>query len=364
MLIDDIALTLQPSIGAKTAIHLINCFGTAEAIFAASVEELVARAELNERIAHEVIRKKYHRQAEREAEYALKNNIHIIASGDAQYPELLRECNDYPHVIYLRGDVSVLTKRLLTIVGTRRMTPYGESVCTNIICGLSQMFPDLAIVSGLAFGIDGAAHRAALSCNIPTIGVIANPVMKVSPLQNVSLSEQMIRQGGGVLSELHSGCDTKGQGFVPRNRIVAGLSLGTLVVQSPSNGGSLITAHMADGYNRVVMAIPGRIGDGSSVGTNALIKNRKAQMVCSPEDVATELGWESTKFALADGNQQEALSKDAAGLLSCIREGAVISMDELMDVSGLSMSDLSSLLLDLEFAGLIRTLPGHRFERG
>lgn len=370
MHIDDIALTLQPDVGSRTARHLVDCFGSAEAVFAASADELISQAQLREGIAHELVRKKYHRRAQQELDFARKNGINVLAATDDNYPKWLKECADNPHVLYFRGDPNVFSRRFLTIVGTRKATRQGESVCNNIIGDLSRMFPDLVVVSGLAYGIDGACHRAALAFGVPTIGVIANPVMQITPTSNTELSQQMICRGGGVLSEFHSGCLTNGKAFIPRNRIVAGLSLGTLVVESPFNGGSLITAHMADGYNRILMAVPGRVSDEFSVGTNALIKSNKAQMVCTAEDISVAMGWEDersdaqqSRLAGASAPDLSNLDKDARGLYSCFKAGEIVTIDTLLEISGLAIEQLHKPLLELEFEGLIRGLSAGRYER-
>ncbi|MDL2319671.1 DNA-processing protein DprA [Alistipes sp. OttesenSCG-928-B03] len=370
-MIDDIALTLHPNIGPKTAAHLIGCFGSAGAVFNASPDELVGRAQLREDIVRQIARKPYHKEAEKELAFCRKNRIEVIASDSEFYPPMLRECNDYPHVIYYKGEPAALQRRMLSVVGTRRMTSYGQRVCERIIGRLAEMFPDLVIVSGLAFGVDAAAHRTALASGLATVGVLANPLTNISPAQHAMMAEEMARRGGGVMSEYHSQSKDKGVTFVPRNRIIAGMSMGTLVVESPEKGGALITANMAYGYDRCVMAVPGRVGDASSAGTNALLVGKRAQMVCSAEDIARELMWEvadgtaagSAAGSAAAGKDTAGLSRDAQGLLGCLPDGEAVSLDELMDVTGLSAPELAMLVMELEFDGFLRVLPGKMYER-
>lgn len=363
MLIYDIALTFQPQVGPRTAAYLLSCFGTAERIFNVSADELVQKAELNPRIAASIARREGFRQAENELRYCERNGIIPIASTSELYPGLLLECDDYPHVLYYIGDPEILGRRKLSVVGTRKITSYGSKVCDRLIGGLSAMYPDLVIVSGLAYGVDAAAHRAALGSGLRTIGVLPCALPGVYPAQHNMLATEMLKQGGGLLTEYHSGSPNNGTNFVPRNRIIAGLSEGILVVESPERGGSLISANMADGYNRCVMAVPGRVGDACSEGPNQLIKNQKARMVCSAEDIARELMWDLRDAAKPEPYDLSQLSDGARNVLGLIPDGSSISIDELSAVSGLSIPDLSSVIFELECEMLIRMLPGKRYER-
>ncbi len=364
MIIDDIALTLQPHVGPRTATHLLQCFGSAEAIFSASEAELIERAELRRDIAAAIVRKPMHRQAEKELKHCERNGIIVIPSTSELYPPLLGECGDYPHVVYYRGDTAALGRRMLSMVGTRRATSYGQKMCDKLVGEMGRMFPDLVIVSGLAFGIDATCHRAAIAAGLATGGVLADTLTEIYPADHARLAEEMVRRGGGILSEYHSGHKNKGVTFVPRNRIIAGMSLGTVVVESPLKGGSMITANMADGYERCVMAVPGRVGDLAAEGTNELIKSNKARMVCSAADIVRELMWDVPESRVAAAERDmSGLSKDAAGLLGCIPDEGAISIDGLADVSGLTASELAALILELEFEGFVRLGPGKSYEK-
>lgn len=364
MLIDDIALTLIPGIGPKTAAYLLTHYASAEALFAAEAPEIISRTNLNERLAKSIARKETHRRAEQEMRYCERNGIRVIASTDPLYPKLLPECGDHPHVLYYIGDPEALTGRMLSVVGTRRMTSYGQKVCSGLIADLAAMHPDLVIVSGLAFGVDAAAHRSALAAGLRTVAVTADSLPDIYPSAHVSLAAEMARSGGGVLTEYHSGNKDKGVNFVPRNRIIAGMSCGTLIVESGAKGGSLITAGMADGYNRSVMAVPGRIQESASEGTNRLISTQRAVMVCSAHDIARELGWDSAaEPAPKRDYEASTLSEGAKRLIGFIREGEQIMIDDLARAVGMTTSELAPLLLELEFDGAIRMLPGKSYER-
>lgn len=293
MTLEDIALQMTPGIGVKGAAHLLEVFGDARRIFAASHDELAGAARLRPEPLRAILQRKGFPAAERELLYCRRNGIRPIASTDPEYPPLLRDIPDPPHVIYLRGELRALHMRCLSVVGTRTATPYGETMCHALIERLAERVDELSIVSGLAFGIDAAAHRAALACRVPTVAVVANPLPGVTPTQHAGLARDILEQGGALLTELHSQTRQNGSLFLARNRIIAALSAGTLVVESPASGGSLFTAHCADGYNRTVMALPGRVTDRMSAGTNFLIRNQKAQMILTADDIITELQWEN-----------------------------------------------------------------------
>lgn len=364
MIVDDIALTMQPRIGPATAAHLMACFGTAERLYAASHHQLTHIARLSDSVAAAIVSKPCHKQAEKEVAFCARNGITPIASTSELYPPLLRECNDYPHVIYYKGDTAALQGRMLSMVGTRRVTQYGLKMCQRLVGDLARMFPDLVIVSGLAFGVDGACHRAALAAGVATIGVLPNPLTSVYPAQHATLAQEMVRRGGGILSEYHSQTKTKGVTFVPRNRIVAGMSMGTVVVESPLKSGSRITAGFADGYDRCVMAVPGRAGDEASEGCNLLIRTQKARLVCTAEDVAAELMWEMPAAEKREEQAAAGLSGDAAAIYGLIPAEGGVTADELALMSGLTVGQLAPLLLELQFEGMVTPLPGNMFERG
>ena len=246
------------------------------------------------------------------------------------------------------------------------MTPYGERACAELIAGLTARVPDLCIVSGLAFGIDSAAHRAALLNNVPTIAVVANPLPAVTPTQHTALAEDIIAHGGAIVSELPSTTPKKGCYYISRNRIIAALGCGTVVVESHAGGGALTTAQFADDYNRSVMAVPGRMFDSAAAGTNHLIRTRRAQLVASAEDIINELMWdlslpEQPTTPKIDPTLD--LTPDEKGLLCCFRTPDPVSMGELMELSGMQSGELSALLMSLELAGAVRLLPGNMYEK-
>lgn len=361
---EDIALTFVPSLGVRGAVHLLEVFGSAEAIYAASEQELMERAELREDLARAIVRRAGFAEAERELAHCRKHDITPLASTDSRYPPLLRELPDYPPVLYVLGNVDALRQRTVAFVGTRKMSPYGERVATELVEGLKFLVPDVAIVSGLAYGIDGASHRAAIACNATTVGVLANALPAIQPVVHRKVAAEMVSQGGAIVTELSSQTKQNGRFFIPRNRIIAGLSAGVVVVESPDSGGSLSTAAFADDYSRSVMAVPGRITDATSRGCNVLIRNRKAQAVLSAMDIVHELVWE---LGRADAEATPAVDDSTL----CAEERDFleyfstepISFDELMVRSGLSSGALALMLMNLELSGVVRQLPGKIYEK-
>ena len=366
MTVDDIALTMHPEIGSRTAIHLVECFGSAERLFAATQQEIVLRSGLKPELARSISRREYHGAAERELAFVERHRIRAIDACSAEYPRRLKECPDYPHVIYVSGGTDLNSSRWLSVVGTRRMTPYGAMLCERLIGELAALVPDAVIVSGLAYGVDIEAHRAAMNAGLRTVGVVAHPLTRIYPSRHTESARRMVQQGGAIVSEFHSGCRCDRSSFVQRNRIIAGLSEGTLVIESAAKGGSLITAEMADGYERTVMAVPGRIDDDRSQGTNRLIRSLKAQMVCSGRDIADCLGWEpvpEARPAEGDlfGGSERALPAGQADLLTWIDGVTPRSVEELELLSGLEPGRLSELVMELELAGIVRAVAGDSY---
>lgn len=365
MTLEDLALTFTPGIGVKGAIHLLETFGDAQRIFAATTDELIRKAELRPDIARKILDRSGFADAEQETVYCRKHNIQIVASTDDEYPPLLRECSDYPHILYIRGDLQAVHRRCISFVGTREATPYGQRICNRLIEELAELVPDLCIVSGMAFGIDVTAHRAALAAGIPTIGILANVLPEVAPTAHEAVARDVLDHGGALVTELHSQSRQKGTFYPARNRIIAALSAGTVVIESKVAGGALITAQYADGYNRTVMAIPGRVGDPASGGTNHLIRTRKAQIVRSAQDIVEELAWElglNPAIKYSKPNLPE-LTPPEAALLACFTTPEPMSFDRLGELSNLNPGELSSLLVGLELSGAISPMPGNLYTK-
>jgi DNA processing protein len=365
MNVNDIALTLEPGIGAKTAAVLVGEFGSADAVYSAPPEEIVRRTSIRDSLARQLSRRETLRAAQKELDYLKKHDIAALASTDADYPPLMREMNDPPHVLYIRGNADALRLRCVSMVGTRTLSTYGQTMCDRLVRELAERVPGLCIVSGLAFGIDVHCHRAALRYGVPTVAVVANTLPDVTPSQHADIARDIVAGGGAIVSECNTHSKQTGDFYLARNRIIAGLSEGTVVVEAPHGSGAVSTASLASDYNRTVMAVPGRATDSVAFGTNNLIKSERAAMVCSGEDIVRALAWDI--YVPEVGEKPVAapagLSPDAAGLLGCFTSGNATPVDRLAELTALAHTALAPLLLELEFAGRVRRLPGGSYTK-
>lgn len=365
MIIDDIALTLEKGVDHKTTAHLIECFGSAQEIYSASAERLIDVAELKPQIAQQIVRRSKHEQAQKEVKHIEKYGISAISATSPEYPYLLKECCDNPHVLYLKGDVSILNAPILTMVGTREITQYGLRVCDSLIKDLAEQMPDLVIASGLAYGVDVACHRAALRYGLRTMAVLATTLPAIYPAHHANVADEIIRSGGAIVSELNTTATYhKGQ-FLQRNRILAGIAGGTVVVESKKRGGSLNTAAVAESYNRVVMAVPGRTEDKSSQGTNNLIRSLKARIVSSAEQISEEMGWPFDEKQRSDeaGLSGGEFTREQTAVMSSLSGGETLSVDGIIERTGLDTGTVMSTLLTLEIDGLVKKSNGVLYER-
>lgn len=358
-----LALTRMRGIGAHTARALLQAAGSAEALFALSedgLEELIpgCTPKLKAALAD---RSEALRYAEAACQAAEKGGYRIVSYWDDDYPERLRECEDAPPVLYYRGTASLNTAHSVAIVGTRRMTPYGSSLCEAFIRDLASLCPGTLVVSGLAYGVDICAHRAALAHGLPTVGVLAHGIDTIYPPLHRNTAAEMTRRGG-VLTEFPVGTRPERQNFVRRNRIIAGICEATLVVESASKGGALITSGIAQSYNRECFAFPGRIGDEYSEGCNRLIRDNKAALITSAEDFAKALNWTQGKEGQKPVVQRELfpeLTAEQEKVVQVLRrfpEGA--PLNTLVVECNLPVYRLSTLLFELEMKGLVRPLYG------
>lgn len=358
-----LALTRIRGIGLHTACALLQAAGSAERLFAMTEEEMesLASGSATRLKAALAARDEAFHYAEAACLEAEKGGYRIISYWDDDYPERLRECNDAPPVLYYRGTATMNAARSVAIVGTRRMTPYGSSLCEAFVRDLASLCPGTLIVSGLAYGVDICAHRAALAHGLPTIGVLAHGIDTIYPPVHRNTAAEMTRNGG-VLTEFPAGTRPERQNFVRRNRVIAGICEATLVVESASKGGALITSGIAQSYNRECFAFPGRIGDECSEGCNRLIRDNKAALVTSAEDFAKALNWPTGKEAQRTPVQRELfpeLSDGQKRVVQALRrfpEGA--PLNTLVVECDLPVHKLSPLLFELEMKGIVRTLYG------
>lgn len=366
MNIYDLALAFTPRIGSHTAAYLIDKFFSAEHIFSMSLDELVQGAQLNEAIALSIVRREGFRAAEAELKHCNKQSIKPIALHDEDYPSLLRDTHDPPYILYVQGDSSILTHNNISVVGTRKISHYGQMAVDTIVAQLAEKIHNLVIVSGLAFGIDAAAHRAAMANKTPTVAVLPNPLPGVTPASHSALAKGIIDSGGALITELHSTSKAAGKAYIARNRIIAGMSAATIIAESSLQGGAMSTARIASGEGRVVGAIPGRILDQTSMGCNKLIAERNAVMLNTADDLIRELKWESRVVekddeATADLLQLEGYTERQLAVLKIFTNSDPVATTDLEAGSGFSYTQLMGVLIELELMGVVRALPGSRY---
>ncbi len=362
-LLYQIALTLMPQIGPATARVLVGYCGGAEEVFRASRRELLkipgVGPVLMDSIAHanDVLT-----QAEREMRFLEAHGIQAVFFTDNRYPARLKPYNTSPALLYFKGSAIewLNAQRIVSIVGTRQPTDYGRAVCEELIEGL-QCY-DVVVVSGLAFGIDVTAHRKAISSGMPNIAVLGHGLGRIYPAQHRAVA-QRIAEHGGLLTEFTHAMGPEREHFPMRNRIIAAMCDALIVVETGNAGGSLITAELAHQYDREIFAVPGRLRDGKSAGCNRLIRTNMAQLLESAADIAEAFHWQERGKLRAI--QQELfleLSTEEQRLVDIIRSHPQIAVDELVALSEYTPGQMAALLLGLEFKGLVRTLPGKRYE--
>lgn len=356
-LLYQIALTLVPNIGDVNAKALVNHFGSAEAIFNASKKDINSIEGIGEIRAKCIKSFKDFSRAEEEINFIKKYKIKPLFINGDDYPKRLLNCYDSPPLLYYKGNADLNASRIVAIVGTRNHNEYGKNICEKLIDEL--ITEDILVISGLAFGIDSIAHRACLKNNMQTVGVLAHGLDRVYPAQNRQLALQMIHCGG-LLTEFKSNTNPDKQNFPGRNRIVAGISDAIVVVESGIKGGSLITAELANSYNKDVFAFPGRVTDSKSEGCNYLIKNNKAALITCAEDILESMGWKEHKKSPVH-KQRELfieLTADERIVTDILQAQENVHIDELHFKSNLSSSAIAQALLMLEMKGVICSLPG------
>ncbi len=353
-----IAMTAIPNVGDITAKKLIAYCGSSEQVFNEKKSVLEKIPGIGAVNAQKILTHKSEALgiAEQELDFIQQNNIVPLFYLNDNYPQRLKHCEDGPILLYSKGNVDYNVGKVISIVGTRKATAYGKDFCNKVVEDLVPHQP--LIVSGLAYGIDICSHKAAIKNNLPTVGVLAHGLDRLYPAQHKSVANQMVEKGA-LLSDYKSRTNPDRENFPKRNRIVAGMSDLTIVIESSKKGGSLITAHIANDYNRDVFALPGRLGDSQSEGCNNLIKTNKAALIQSAKDIEYIMGWETKKKAKVTQQQLFVeLTQEQKTIASIISKQGKIGVDELSLQAKLPMSKVTTELLDMEFSGVVKTLPG------
>lgn len=356
-LLYQIALTKINGVGPIAARHLISHLGDTESIFSASKKQLMAVPGIGLRLAANILAAQALREAESELRFIEKHGIEVIFWGGKNYPKRLAECADAPILLYYKGNANLNAARAISIVGTRNATSYGKSICAELIKALRPY--DVTVISGLAYGIDSYAHRNALANGIPTVGVLGHGLDRIYPAANREMAARML-DAGGLLTEFSSGTNPDRQNFPMRNRIIAGLADVTVVVEAAVKGGALITAEIANTYNRDVCAFPGNLDREFSAGCNYLIKTNRAHLITHAKDLQYLMNWELIQAPVQPKQLEPHVSLDTAEqrAYAAILATGQVAIDELSRQLQWPQSKLAITLLQLEMKGIIVALPG------
>lgn len=349
-----IALSHVKNLGHSNAKKLIAACGTPEHLFLEKYNNL-NKLKLTKGIVEQIKKADVLKDADKELNFLEKNKITAITIDEDNYPFRLRQCEDSPLVLYMKGETDLNSRRIISVVGTRDASNYGLSQCNSLIRDLAGT--NSVIVSGLAYGIDTCAHESALKFGLDTIAVLGHGLNKLYPPSNRILAKNISEQGC-LLSDFSSTNKMMPGNFPSRNRIIAGISDVCVVVESRTSGGSLITADLANSYNREVCAFPGRSSDTFSSGCNYLIKTNKAALIDSAEDLLKIMNWDLKIPKEVQQSLFDNFNKEEKEIIEILHKHKLVRIDEISSISGNSINKTASILLQLEFKNAVKSMPG------
>ncbi|MDO7172197.1 DNA-processing protein DprA [Mariniflexile sp. AS56] len=356
-----LALQHVPNIGDITAKRLISHCGTAEAVLKEKKQNLLKIDGIGSVILSELFKAHHLKEAEKEMSFITENNIKVLYFEEGDYPEKLKHCIDGPILLFQTGNINLKQQRIISIVGARKITTNGIAFCEELVEKLAIYNP--LIVSGFAYGTDITAHKAALKHNLQTIGCLAHGLNQIYPAVHKKYMVD-VEKNGGFFTDFWSTATFDRNNFLKRNRVIAGVSEATIVIESAEKGGSLVTADIANSYNRDVFAVPGRINDSQSAGCNNLIKHQKAHMITTALDVPYILNWQLEDEKKPAIQKQLFVELDATEKLiySHLKDNEKQQLDMIAINCNLPIFKVASVLLNMELKGVIRPLPGKLFE--
>lgn len=358
-----IAFASLRGMGYDLAQKILDIIPSEQDFFSIPEKELQSLLHTKVKMTEYTYRQEQLEKAHKECEFIIKNNIDITYFSDTNYPTRLSHAQDAPILLYSKGNCNLNASKIISIVGTRHATTYGKNFCDTLIKELKELIEDVIIVSGLAYGIDIYAHRAALEHNIPTVAVLAHGLNTIYPATHRKDAVEIIKKNGLLITDYKSTDNIHPANFVARNRIVAGLSDCTVVVESAEKGGSLITAGIASSYNRDVFALPGRANDTYSRGCNKLIRNNSASLITSANDLVSAMRW-NTINTQKDSRQMQIfpdITPEEQRIIDYLQQNHETHINILCNALAIPMSQLMSTLIELEFKSLIISLPGAKY---
>jgi DNA processing protein len=356
-----IALTLLNKVGKKRIRNILSQVDSVESFFKEKIHNLLKIQGLGQVTLSQINREEALKMAEPHVEYFVKNSIKSYFYQSPEFPQRLNQCDDAPLILYGKGEMNFNASKTVAIVGTRNASDYGKAICEELIA--SFMGKNIVVVSGLAYGIDIYVHQLCLKYGIETIGVLGHGLDRMYPSIHKNTALQM-QKNGGVLTEFLPGTDPDRMNFPMRNRIVAGMCDATIVIESGAKGGSLITAELANDYNRDVFAYPGDIFKEFSIGCNFLIQQDRAHLITQSKDFFRIMDWGNVKNSVPVQKNLflDDLNEEEKEIVTFLQEKETASIDFLTLKIGVSSGTMSGLLLNLEFLGLVKSLPGKRYK--
>lgn len=362
-LLNSVALYSTPGIGRVFLLELYKKLGSSTAIIKEqkNIRDIIPYAHSQFYNAFLQLDQGFKR-AEIELEFSHKHSISIIGLNDYNYPDRLRQCPDPPFLLFYKGATNLNARNVLSVVGTRHITEYGKDLCASFIKELSQEIPDLLIISGLAYGVDIHAHRAALTNHLPTIGVLAHGLDRIYPSSHRETAKEMLNNGGLITEYMSMTQPDKGN-FVQRNRIIAGMSDACIIMESAQKGGALITANIASDYGRDVFAFPGRINDSYSIGCNNLIRDEKAKLITSGKDFIKLMNWDkyTKKIKPVQPTLFPELNKEEQCIFQLLKGSEGKQINQLTIEANIPVQKTASILFGMEMKGIVRVLAGGRY---
>jgi len=362
-LLYQLALTEVPNIGWVQAKILAQHFNEAEKIFKAKLSTLEKLEGIGTVRANSIKTFTDFSNAEEEIKFIEKFRITPLFITDKKYPQRLLNCYDPPTLLFYKGSANLNAAKIIAIIGTRSHTDYSKKMTDKLVEELSGQ--NILIVSGMAFGVDAMAHKAAVKNHFPTAGVLGHGLDQIYPPDHSNLAKEILKNGGGLLTEFRSKTKPDKHNFPTRNRIVAGMSDATIVIESGIKGGSMVTAELANGYNKDVFAYPGKITDSKSAGCNYLIKSNKAMLLTDAQQLIEVMGWEEKTQKSKNKIQKEIfieLTSDEKIIIGLLNEKETVHIDEINLRSGLSSSAIAAAILNLELQNVVNGLPGKMYK--
>lgn len=361
MLIYKIAFSSLKGMCPELAHNILDIIPDEEHFFSMTENELVQSLGFKHNILNDGYRRQLVENASHEIEFIEKNEITVTYFTDNTYPIRFFSAHDAPILFYSKGDCDLNSTKIISIVGTRNATIYGRNFCDKLIRELSEKLDNIIIVSGLAYGIDICSHLAALKYNIPTIAVLAHGLNTIYPASHRNSAIEIIKHNGMLITEYTSQNRILKHNFIARNRIVAALSDCTIVVESAEKGGAMVTAGIAGSYNRDVFAVPGRISDNYSAGCNKLIRNQSAGMITCADDIIQAMNWDTRVEDQKEMLLFPDITEEEQTVINTFGTENELHINKLNSLLDMPVSQILSLLIELEFKGIIQTLPGGRY---